>query len=214
LEADGGLRRELNCRPGTRLIGMMGNVRAPKGHEYFIRAARTIADRHPNTYFVISGDLHKTLAPPLFKLVSELGLQNQLKFLEYREDVPRILADLDIFVLPSTSEGFPLAVLEAMACAKPIVATRCGGAEEMVDDGRTGFTVPVANAPAIASRVIDFLDQMEMGTSMGMAAKLRVESEFSVQAMVRNYERLYESCILAQDADVRASSPVHAGGKC
>lgn len=209
----GELRRELNIPPATLLIGMVGNVRAPKGHEYFIRAARLIADQHPNTFFVISGDLHKTLAPPLFKLVSDLGLQDRIKFLGFREDVPRILTDLDIFVLPSTSEGFPLVVLEAMACAKPVVATRCGGAGEVVDDGRTGFMVPVADAPAIASRVGELLNQRERSASMGKAAKLRIESEFSVEGMVANYERLYESYNFARDVNVASSNPVAAVGQ-
>jgi glycosyltransferase involved in cell wall biosynthesis len=211
--AAGGLRSELNCPPGTKLIGMVANVRAPKGHEHFIRAARLIADQHPNTFFVISGDLHKTLAPPLFKLVSDLGLENRLKFLGYREDVPGILTDLDIFVLPSTSEGFPLVVLEAMACAKPVVATRCGGAGEAVEDGRTGFMVPVANAPAIAVRVGELLDQEERGASMGKVGKGRIDREFSVQAMVANYERLYESCMLARNVNIHASRPVPARGE-
>jgi glycosyltransferase involved in cell wall biosynthesis len=208
----GDLRRELHCAPETALIGMVANVRGPKGHEYFIRAARLIADRHPDTRFVISGDLHETLAPPLFALVRELGLEDRLKFLGYRKDVPRILADLDVFVLPSTSEGFPLVVLEAMACAKPVVATRCGGAGEVVEDGRTGFMVPVADAPAIASRVIELLDRKEKCASMGKAAKLRIESEFSVQVMVASYERLYESCIVERNVHVEVAGPVHAGG--
>jgi glycosyltransferase involved in cell wall biosynthesis len=138
------------------------------------------------------------LAPPLFNLAKELGLENRLSFLGFRQDVPDILNDLDIFVLPSTSEGFPLVVLEAMACAKPVVATRCGGTGEMVDEGRTGYMVPVADASAIASRVSELLNQPEGGASMGRAAKLRVESEFSVQTMVANYERLYEICVVAR----------------
>ena len=201
----GRLRLELNCSPETALIGMVANVRGPKGHEYFIRAARLIADQHPNTFFVISGDLHKTLAPPLFKLVSDLGLQDRLKFLGFREDVPLILADIDIFVLPSTSEGFPLVVLEAMACGKPVVATRCGGAGEAVVEGSTGFMVPVADAPAIAERVNELLNRTEQSLSMGRAAKLRIESEFSMQAMVASYERLYESCVPVRNVHVMAA---------
>jgi len=211
--AGGELRRELKCSPETVLIGMVANVRAPKGHEYFIRAARIIADKHPNSHFVISGDLHETLAPPLFTLVRDLGLQDRLRFLGFREDVPRILTDLDIYVLPSTSEGFPLVVLEAMACARPVVATRCGGASEMVDDRHTGFLVPTANAEAIASRVNELLEDKEMGAHMGSAARLRVEREFSVQAMVANYECLYESCFSANRATERAGLPVRAGGR-
>ncbi len=207
----GVLRRELNCPPETVIVGMVANVRAPKGHEYFIRAARLIADQHPNTFFVISGDLHDTLAPPLFKLVNDLGLQESLRFLGFREDVPRILTDIDIFVLPSTSEGFPLVLLEAMACAKPVVATRCGGAGEVVADGRTGFMVPVADAPAIAARVIELLNQKDKRASMGKAAKKDIQRGFSVQAMVANYERLYESCNPARDVNVPVSNPVCAG---
>lgn len=105
-----------------------------------------------------------------------------------------------------------MVVLEAMACAKPVVATRCGGAGEVVEEGRTGFMVPVADAPAIARRVIELLDQKEKGASMGLAAKLRIEGEFSVQAMVASYERLYQSCIPGCDVQVQVAGPAPAEG--
>ena len=111
----GTLRMELKMPAEAVLVGMVGNVRGPKGQEHFIRAAQHIARQEPSVHFVICGDLHPTLAPPLFALVNKLGLQEKVHFLGFRSDVPHVLADLDVFVLPSTSEGFPLVVLEAMA---------------------------------------------------------------------------------------------------
>ena len=189
------LRRELGLRKNSLLVGTVGNIRGPKGHEYFIRAARLIAEKEPRAEFAISGDLDSTLAPPLVALAEKLGLKHRLRFLGFRSDVPSVLADLDVFVLPSTSEGLPLVVLEAMASALPVVATRSGGTEETVEEGRTGFLVPVADAEAIAARVIDVLENPRRAVQLGEEARRICKQNFSIRAMVSNYERVYEECL-------------------
>jgi glycosyltransferase involved in cell wall biosynthesis len=194
--AAGKLRRELGLAPERPLIGMVANVRAPKGHEFFIRAARMVADRHPRAFFVICGDLHETLSPPLFGLVHELGLGERLKFLGFRSDVPELLAEMELFVLPSTSEGFPLVVLEAMAAGKPVIATRCGGVQEMIEHGVDGLLVPVGNAGEMANTISCLLSDPQRARSLGNAARRRVGKQFSVVAMVAAYERLYERCAM------------------
>jgi glycosyltransferase involved in cell wall biosynthesis len=194
----GDFRHELRLASQTPLIGMVANVRAPKGHEYFIRAARIVIDRFPKAQFVVAGDLHPTLAPPLFELAASLKVMDNLRFLGLRSDIPNILRDLDVYVLPSTSEGFPLALLEAMACGVPVVATRCGGAEEMVEEGKTGFKVQIRDAEAIAARVIDLLENRSGGIAMGIAGRQKVQQDFSIRTMVERYEQLYESCVGAR----------------
>ncbi len=194
------LRAELGLPADALLVGMVGNIRGPKGQEHFIRAAKIIADQEPRAEFVISGDLHPTLAPPLFALAEELGLKQRLRFLGFRSDVPSVLSDLDVFVLPSTSEGFPLVVLEAMASARPVVATRSGGTEETVDEGRSGFLVPVADAGAIAERVIELLKNPQEAAKLGNEARHRCEMYFSIRAMVAGYEQLYDACLGAGPA--------------
>lgn len=193
--ADGELRRELGCGPQTKLVGMAANTRATKGHEFFLRAARLVVNCFPDTMFVISGDLHPTFAPPLFQLVEELGLQHCVRFLGFRSDVAQLLPQLDVFVLPSTSEGFPLVVLEAMACARAVVATRCGGTDEMLVDGESGVLVPVRDPGAIARSVCELLRYDGLRMTVGMTARQRVQREFSIDAMLQQYERLYQQCV-------------------
>jgi glycosyltransferase involved in cell wall biosynthesis len=183
---------------------MVANVCTTKGHEFFLRAARLVADRFPDTMFVISGDPHPTLSPPLFDLVNELGLQSCVRFLGYRSDVAQWLPQLDAFVLPSTSEGFPLVVLEAMACARAVVATRCGGTDEMLVDNLSGLLVPVRDPEAIARGICELLCDDGRRTAMGVAARRHLQREFSVDAMLQKYERLYQQCVEAAPLTVGA----------
>ena len=206
-KGDGRLRRELALQPDAPIIGMVANIRATKGHEYFIRAARIIADRFPNAAFVVSGDPHDELAPPLFRLVEELGLKDRVTFLGFRSDVPMLLAEMAVFVLPSTSEGFPLVVLEAMAAGKPVVSTRCGGVEEVFNTELDSLLVPVADADAIAKQVCSLLENPQHAAFLAAAGRRRVCEKFSVQSMIAEYERLYEVSVRR----VPASKHAHAG---
>ena len=114
-------------------------------------------------------------------------------FLGFREDVAQVLRDLDIFVLSSTSEGFPLVILEAMAAGKPVVATRCGGPQEIVDNGRTGILVEVADPEALAAAISDLIRQPELARRLVASARSAVETRFSIDVMIRQYENFYEN---------------------
>jgi glycosyltransferase involved in cell wall biosynthesis len=202
---DGRLRRELGIGPEAPIIGMVANIRAPKGHEFFIRAARIVADRYPRATFVISGDSHDTLAPPLFQLACDLGMHERIKFLGFRRDVPNLLAEMDLFVLPSTSEGFPLVVLEAMASGKPVIATRCGGVQEMIQDGVDGLLVPISDAAAIAEKICLLLGEPLRAQALAAAARQSVREKFSVEGMIAGYQALYERCALRRGRVVAAA---------
>ena len=187
----GVLREELGLSNGTKLVGTVANIRQSKGYEFFIRAAKQVALTHPHAQFVAVGDVDGEIAEPLFKLVRELGLENCFHFLGFRENVPEVLADLDVFVLASTSEGFPLVTLEAMGAGRPVVATRCGGPQEVVEDGRTGYLVPVADVAALAASISELLASPEQAAALGARARAKIESEFSVEKMIAAYEQLY-----------------------
>jgi glycosyltransferase involved in cell wall biosynthesis len=186
------LRQELGCGGESKLVGMIANISTCKGCDDFIRAARRVADTFPQVRFVSVGDIDPALRQPLFSLVRELGLQNRFFFLGFREDVPEILSELDIFVLSSLSEGLSIATIEAMAAGKPVVVTRSGGPEEIVEDGRTGFLVPPANPDALAERICDVLRAPGRAHAMGLSAQAEVKSRFTLEKMVREYERLYQ----------------------
>jgi glycosyltransferase involved in cell wall biosynthesis len=177
------------------LVGTVANVRQSKGYEFLIRAARKIADAGRDAHFVAVGDIDAVLGKPLFDLIEQLGLQERFHFLGFRSDVPEILSELDIFVLPSVSEGFPLVALEAMASARPMVVTSSGGPQEIVENGRTGFLVPPGDPEALAAKVCELLGHPERAATFARMARARVENSFTVQEMINHYEELYERVI-------------------
>jgi glycosyltransferase involved in cell wall biosynthesis len=192
---NGKLRKTLGLSKDNPLVGMVANVRQSKGYEFFIRAARKVVDAFPTARFLAVGDIDEMLGPNLHLLVEQLNLRDHFSFLGFRSDVPEILKDLDVFVLSSTSEGFPLVVLEAMAVGKPAVVTRCGGPEEVIDDGKTGFLVPPSDAEALAARICQILADRRLAADLGQSAQARVRRDFSLGRMLREYEVLYERCL-------------------
>jgi glycosyltransferase involved in cell wall biosynthesis len=137
-----------------------------------------------------------------------------LRLLGYRSDVERVLGALDVFVLPSVSEGLSNTILEAMAAARPVVATRVGGAEEMIDDGRTGVLVPPSDPGAMAAALRRLLGAGDVGAAMGAAARRRVEAEFTLAGMMHRYEQLYTDVAVAKGLapGTSAARPLHRSG--
>jgi glycosyltransferase involved in cell wall biosynthesis len=141
---------------------------------------------------VAVGDIDESIGGPLTELVRHLELQDRFHFLGFRADVPAILRDLDVFVLSSVSEGFPLVVLEAMAAGRPVVATKCGGVEELIEHGNTGVLVAPADSKALATRICEILRNPGQASALGAKARARILADFSLESMVRHYECLYE----------------------
>ncbi len=190
--ARGGFRKELCLLNGAPLVGMVANIRRTKGYDYFVRAARQVTEVVPDAHFVAVGEVDPGLGGGLMNLVRELGLENNFHWLGFRDDVPAILRDLDLFVLSSTSEGFPLAALEAMAASKPVVLTRSGGTEEIVENGRTGVLVEPGDSRELASRISELLRNREQASELGAAARAKILKDFSLTAMIARYESLYD----------------------
>jgi glycosyltransferase involved in cell wall biosynthesis len=187
------LHDELQLAKDIKFVGVIANVRRSKGYDYFVRAARMVADRVSGVRFLAVGDVNEEVAAPIVHLVEELHLKDKFHFLGFRHDVPQVLAELDVFVLSSTSEGFPLATLEAMAAGKPMVVTDCGGPREVVDDGVTGYLVPPADANALAQKIIALLEDSSKARALGSNARAKVLSQFTLDTMVKEYEKLYEA---------------------
>src|SRR5262249_17868053 len=120
------------------------------------------------------------------------GLQDRFIFLGFRSDIPEILSELDVFVLSSVSEGLPLVALEAMAAAKPVIVTRSGGPQEIVEDGRTGLLIPPADSDALTEKICELFANPERAAALARTGRAKVESEFTLEGMICDYERLYE----------------------
>jgi glycosyltransferase involved in cell wall biosynthesis len=160
-----------------------------KGIEYLLQAASQVQGAD----FVIAGD-----GPERGELEAQagaLGVADRAIFAGHRADMPELLSECDLFVLPSLFEGLPLAVLEAMAAGKPVVATDVGGTAEAVLNGETGLIVPPRDAGALAMAIRRVLDKPEWATAMGAAGRERARCEFSAETMVRRTTEVYEAIL-------------------
>jgi len=185
------IREQLGWSAQTKVVGMVANVRQSKGYETFVRAARHAVDADPSVRFVAAGDIDPVLGEPILRLVRDLQLQHHLRFLGYRADIPELMHDLDVFVLSSTSEGFPLVLLEAMAAGRSVVATRCGGPEEVVEDGVNGYLVPPGDDVRLGDRITRLLSNTRQAQSLRIKARETV-SRFTVASMISAYQDLYQ----------------------
>ena len=177
---------------GETVITTVGNIRRVKGHDLFIRAAAAILAAFPNTTFSIAGDV---LDPDYFAelqaLVRELNLTDRFHFAGGVSNLRDHLAAADIFVLPSRSEGFSNAIVEAMAASLPVVATDVGGNAEAVEEGVTGFIVPPENPNALAGTISRLLGDPGLAARMGSAGRQRALDLFTTQAMMQRVTTTY-----------------------
>jgi glycosyltransferase involved in cell wall biosynthesis len=183
-------RKELDLPENDRVVGVVGNLYPVKGHQYLIEAIPAVLEKCPDTSFIFAG--RGQLETELRDQVNKLGLDKRVHFLGLRQDIPKILALLDIFVLPSLSEGLSMAILEAMMAGRPVIATRVGGNPEIVLDGETGFLVPPKDSQALASSLIALLENRHLTIQFGENGKRRAERQFTLQTMVSAYQSLYD----------------------
>ena len=188
-EARESLASELGLRTGVRIIGTVGRLQPVKDQANLIRAFRRVHDRLPDTALVIVGD--GSLRKELERLAADEGIAGATRFLGDRNDVARLLQGMHLFVLPSLSEGYSIALLEACAAGLPIVATAVGGNAEIVRDGINGLLVPPGDPVALAASVADLLQSPKCIVAMGRAGRAWVMNEGSLRAMSERYLRLY-----------------------
>ena len=187
-------KAEIGLPDGYQIVGTVANFYPTKGLPFFIRAIPYVRDEFPEACFVIVGDGQQR--PELERLTAELDLNSCVLFLGQRDDVPQILPLFDVFVLPSVKEGLPYALLEAMAAAKPVVATAVGGVPEVVVDGQTGLLVPPRDPEALAQAIITLLRNPGRARAMGEAGRQRVLEHFTVERMVAETERVYQALLV------------------
>ena len=185
--ADGSLRTELQLPTGLPLVGAIGNIRRPKGYDVLLRAWRALLDDGTEAHLAIVGEGSGSLMQELLALRASLGLEQHVTFLGLRADVVNVLRSLDVLVSSSTTEGFSIVCVEAMACGVPVVATRSGGPESIIDDGVSGILVAVDDPPAIAAGVRRVLQDSSLRTSMVGAGREQVERRFGQSRQIAAY---------------------------
>ncbi len=185
------LRDELNLRADQPIVLVLSRMQANKGHRFLIDAAPAILAQFPQAHFVFAGLPDERAA--LEAYIDQLGLTQSFSTLGVRGDVPQLLRQADVYVLPSLAEGFSLALVEAMAAGLPCIATRVGGASEIIRNGETGFLVPPANTEALAHAVIRAL-QLNTQERQHMSEAARHSArQFSVEAMANSTFVVYQS---------------------
>lgn len=184
------LKAALNLAPDTYVVGSVGNVRPAKDYHTLLQAAKIAVTVDPRIQFVIAGDTNTGLYHELDQLRDRLALQKHVHFLGLRDDVPAILKALDLFVISSVSEGFSIACCEAMGCGVPVIATRSGGPERILDYGRCGVLVPTANPQALAEAMLRMMRNPLNSAQMSAHAVERVRTHYDCQAMLDAYASL------------------------
>ena len=185
------LRAQLGIPADAPVVGMVGRLTEQKGHVYLLDAFARLRARHPGAWLVLVGD--GELRAPLEKQAAELGIADRVRFTGYRADGAALMREMDVVVAPSIWEGFGLVLLEGMAAARPIVASRVSAIPEIVLDGETGTLVPPRDPAALADAIGALLADPARAASYGAAGRARLAACFTVEKMVRETAGVYRS---------------------
>jgi glycosyltransferase involved in cell wall biosynthesis len=191
LHSSSTLKNELGLKEDVILIGMVARVSSWKGQKYFLEVASILLRYNQNLHFVMVGDAfpgYEFLYEEIHEHLLKLGIKNYVTDLGFRTDVANILIGMDIFMLPSIlPDPLPTTVLEAMAAGKPVIATRHGGAVEMVNDAVTGYLVPWNDAISAAHHFQMLIDNPEKRLEMGKKGRQRIIDNFSEENYIKNF---------------------------
>lgn len=182
-------RQHLGLRPEHQVVAIIARLYPEKNHQLLLTAFQQVAVKLPDARLLIVGD--GTEQQNIANQIDELGLGQQVQMLGVRSDVPLILAASDVFALCSNREGLPLAVLEAMAASRPVVATRVGDLPLIINDRETGLLVPAGDAKALAEALTLLLRDKARARQLGRQGRHLVESQYSLARMLQGHAELY-----------------------
>jgi len=193
---------EFNLPRDARVIACIGRVQRRKGQLDLLEAFGELAARHPDAVLLICGDTGDTeFVAQIKNRISDLGLESRVMLPGFRDDVASLIRYCELVVHPAHSEGFGLAVLEAMAAGKPVIATRSGGPEEIIEDGVSGLLVPPATPTLLGEAMERVLADIEFAKSIANAARIRA-AKFTTAESARQFELLMQDTLSAGVAKV------------
>ncbi len=190
------IRKELGVDAGTCLIGTVGRLTPVKGLSYLLQAVSILLRQRVDLRLLIVGD--GVIRKDLEVQAHDLGIRENVVFLGHREDTFELMQAMDIFVLPSLSEGISMALLEAMAASRAVVASRVGGIPEIVEDGVEGILVEPMDVNQLAENCRRLIESPETAMKMGEQAQKRVAQEFSAAAMADRVAGLYKELVMSR----------------
>jgi glycosyltransferase involved in cell wall biosynthesis len=190
------IRRELGIAEDAPIVAVLSRLNQLKGLEYFLEAAALLAPSFPKARFLIVGDntepgIGDAYRRKLQADAERLGVSHCVVFTGFRRDIPELLSQISISVLPSLSEGLSNALIEAMVAGVPVVATAVGGNAETVEHGVTGLLVAPRDSAALAAAVTELLSRPDLARRLGCEARERAVGRFSLERMLRETEGLY-----------------------
>ena len=185
------IRQMIGAPSGAVLLGTIANLFPRKGYEVMLRALPAIIRAVPTVHYVIVGSDESGYADRLKRLAQELKIAEHVHMVGFQDPVQPFLASLDLYVHPALMEGFGIAVIEAMAMGKAVVATTTGGLPEVVAQGETGLLVPPGDVESLAVTVVSLLEDKVKREQMGRNGMVRAQERFSLAASVMQMEQLY-----------------------
>jgi glycosyltransferase involved in cell wall biosynthesis len=198
VEASFGNGAEISNAAGCRTkehdivrVGLVGRITPLKGHTTFIHAASLVIGRRCNVRFQIVGKGDQKYEEELQSLIKDRGMQDYVTFTGYQDDISDVMAGIDILVCPSLKEAFSMGIIEAMAHAKPVIASNVGGIPEVVEDGVTGILVPATDESSLAEAIIKLAHDRDLRERMGACGKERVSELFTLEDNVKKIQDLY-----------------------
>ena len=201
------VRREFGAENAWLLL-IVARLHPEKGYEYLFDALPEIKRRATRPVVLLVAG-RGTFEEQYRKRVRDLGCENEVRFLGFRNDAADLMAAADLLVQPSVAEAFGLVLSEALYLGTPVVSTRVGGIPEIVDEGIDGVLVPPADSSALAEAVVLLLEDPERRKMMSGAGREKVIARFQFQAMMRSYEAVYEELLSGEGARLHAARLSH-----
>lgn len=192
-EKDDSLKSELKIGRDDLIVGTISCLKPQKAPEDFIRLAQRICGPRENVKFILIGD--GVLRPKLERLINKWGLNGRVILLGWRRDIARLLPALDVFVLTSRWEGMPIAAIEAMSCALPVVATDTGGISELIKDNDNGYLAYPGDIRGMSDKLLVLLKDEGLRRKTAESGRISLGHDYSLPEMVKKTQDLYENLL-------------------
>ena len=191
------LINEIGIDAGAKIVALVGAMNPAKDHLTFVTAAEQVARGVDEVVFLIIGSMFgfESYSNRIRQRIKDLQLDSRVRFLGWRDDIHDLLAASDVLVISSEQESFGLTAIEALTMETPVVATRCGGPEEVIVDGVTGFLVPVKDPRAMADAIMRLLLDQNLAHRMGVNGRIHVTEHFGVDRFVQGVQRVMQEAV-------------------